>query len=97
MNRYEVIADFIAKTLGGIKELKKGQIIKLPEQSAKQLIEAGKIKPLPYIDRETLIIPSDSPQKYHWWNRGQSIKNTLRELGASPDILKKYKSPYSDN
>jgi hypothetical protein len=91
MNRYEVIADFTAKTLEGIKELKKGQVIKLPEQSAKQLIEAGKIKPLPYLDRETLTIPSDSPQKYHWWNRGQSVLDTLKELKASEEITKRYK------
>ncbi|OOP56512.1 MAG: hypothetical protein AYP45_08700 [Candidatus Brocadia carolinensis] len=91
MNRYEVISDFTAKTPEGIKELKKGQTIKLPEQSAKQLLEAGKIKPLPYLDNGVLRIPFDSPNKYHWWNRGQSVLDTLKELKASEKITKRYK------
>ncbi len=54
--------------------------------------------PQPYIDKNgTLVIPLNSEPKYHWWNGGQSIRGTLRELGASDDILKKYKSPYSNN
>jgi len=53
---------------------------------------------LPHIDHSgTLIIPFNSPQEYRWWNRGQSIKDTLRELGASDEILKRYESPYSEN
>ncbi len=44
--RYEVIEDFSAKTPEGTKEIKKGQIVKLSEQSASQLIEAGKIMPM---------------------------------------------------
>lgn len=91
MNRYEVIADFAAKTPEGIKELKKGQVIRLSEQSAKQLLEAGKIKPLPYLDNDGLRIPFDSPKKYHWWNRGQGVLDTLKELKASEEIIKRYK------
>lgn len=44
--RCEVVCDFTVKTPGGIRELKKGQIIRLPEQSVRLLVEAGKIKPL---------------------------------------------------
>jgi hypothetical protein len=95
--RYEVIESFSVKTPAGTKELEKGQIIKLSEQSAGQLIESGKIKPLPYIDNGVLRIPFNSPHKYHWWNRGQDIGITLREMGASDEILKRYESPYSNN
>jgi|SRR3990167_9283949 len=94
--RYEVIESFSVKTPGGTKELEKGQIIKLSEQSAGQLIKAGKIQPLPYLDNGILRIPFDSPQKYHWWNRGQDICTTLKELGRC-DLIERYKSPYSDN
>ena len=38
--RYEIIKGFSVKTSEGTKELEKGQIIKLSEQSARQLIEA---------------------------------------------------------
>jgi hypothetical protein len=95
--RYEVIEGFSVKTPEGTKELEKGQIIKLSEQSARQLIEAGKLQPLPHIQNDTLIIPHNSSQKYHWWNRGQDICTTLKELGASDEILKRYESPYSNN
>ncbi len=44
-----------------------------------------------------LVIPYNSDKKYHYWNGGQSVCNTLKELGASDEILKRYKSPYSDN
>lgn len=95
---YEVVENIKIKTPGGIKSLNRGQIIKLPEISAKSLIESGKIKPLPYLTRwGTVVIPHNSPCRYHWWNHGQSIKDTLRELGASDEILKRYKSPYSTN
>ena len=95
--RYEVIESFSVKTPEGTKELEKGQIIKLSEQSAGQLIKAGKIKTLPYLDNGILRIPFDSPQKFHWWGRGRDISDTLRELGASDEIMRRYKSPYSDN
>jgi len=30
----------------------------------------------------TLSIPFDSDPKYHWWNGGQSVKETLAEVQA---------------
>jgi len=95
--KFEVMEDFKIKTTSkGIIELSRGQVIEISPAQAQKL--AAKIRPLPHIDHSgTLIIPFNSPQKYYWWNRGQSIKDTLRELGASDEILKRYKSPYSDN
>lgn len=87
-----VIEDVTVETREGLKELKNGQVVKISEKSADQLIEAGKIKPIPYIaEFGCLIIPYNSPKRYHWWNRGQSVLNTLLELGASSDVLAKYK------
>lgn len=90
--RYEVIESFSVKTPEGTKGLGKGQIIKLSEQSARQLIEAGKIKLLPYMDNGVLRIPFDSPQKYHWWNRGQCVVKTLEELKVDEEIIKRYRT-----
>ncbi len=52
--------------------------------------EAG--LPMPYInDSGDLVIPFDSPRRYHWWAGGQSVGETLRELcnrhepGLPPD------------
>jgi hypothetical protein len=46
---------------------------------------------MPYIDSEGgLHIPFDSPEKYHYWNGGQSLRETLLELGAGEDIIRRY-------
>mgnify|MGYP001582793705 CR=1 FL=1 len=42
-------------------------------------------------DFGVLVIPYNSNQKYHYWNGGQSICDTLKELGASDEIIKRYK------
>jgi len=28
----------------------------------------------------SLVIPFDSPQRYHWWRGGQSVAATLKEV-----------------
>lgn len=92
MIQYVVIKDITVKTHEDLKALKNGQIIKIAEKSACQLIERGFIKPLPYITGwGSLVIPHNSPECYHWWNGGQSVLNTLLELAASPEVLAKYK------
>lgn len=36
---------------------------------------------LPYLDDNgNLVIPFNSDKKYHWWNGGQSTKETVNEL-----------------
>lgn len=51
----------------------------------------------PYVtEYGVLIIPWNSPQRYWYWAGGQSVCNTLKELGRC-DLIPKYKSPYSDN
>ena len=94
--KFEILHDFKIKTNDGIVELRQGQIIKIPKKSAQQLIEKGKVKPLPYLDRNgTLIIPFDALPKYRWWSCGQSVLDTLKELKADEQILKRY--GYSQN
>lgn len=45
----------------------------------------------PYVQNDTLLIPSDSDKKYHWWNGGQGVIETLYELQRE-DLIPEYKS-----
>ena len=45
-------------------------------------------------DFGVLVIPYNSDKKYHYWNGGQSVCNTLKELGRC-DLIEKYKSLYN--
>lgn len=45
----------------------------------------------PHINaRGEIIIPFECDPKYHWWAGGQSIRETLRELHASAEVLARY-------
>ena len=45
----------------------------------------------PYLtETGELIIPSDSPVVYRWWNGGQSVKETLEELEAPKKVVENY-------
>mgnify|MGYP001564519330 CR=1 FL=1 len=45
-------------------------------------------------DFGVLVIPWNSDKKYHYWNSGQSVCDTLKELGRC-DLIEKYKSLYN--
>ena len=47
-------------------------------------------------DFGVLVIPFNSDKKYHYWNGGQGVCDTLKELGRC-DLIPRYTSPYSDN
>lgn len=40
--------------------------------------------------QERLVLPPNAPLKYRWWQGGQEIEVTLRELGASEDTIRRY-------
>jgi len=45
----------------------------------------------PYLTAKgVLIIPLTADRRFHWWNGGQSIRQTLRELNAPPDVFARY-------
>jgi hypothetical protein len=45
---------------------------------------------LPYLLSDgTLVIPFDSPERYHWWKRGQAISATLMEIRNSKFEIRK--------
>jgi hypothetical protein len=43
--------------------------------------------------RGELIIPCEAAPHYRWWSGGQSIRETLQELGASLDVVARYVAP----
>jgi hypothetical protein len=49
----------------------------------------------PYLanNERGLIIPSNCPDKYRYWAGGQSLRETLQELGASEEIMNRYTGP----
>lgn len=51
---------------------------------AEELTAEEAALPRPYINASgDLVIPSNSPGRYHWWVGGQSVKDTLRELSRN--------------
>jgi hypothetical protein len=47
---------------------------------------------IPYLDAQgDLVIPFDAPLKYHHWREGgQSIVQTLAELNAPPEAVRRH-------
>ena len=56
-------------------------------------------KDCPYIDPTgTMIIPFSADPKYHFWNGGQSLLETMIELNITKDIWDKHtEKPYPGN
>jgi hypothetical protein len=56
-------------------------------------------KGIPYIDQTgTMIIPFHADKKYHFWNGGQPLSDTLMELNTTEDIWNKHiEKPYPGN
>ena len=54
---------------------------------------------IPYIDNHgTIIIPFNADSKYHYWNGGQPLSETLLELNVPEDIWKNHTvRPYPGN
>ncbi len=47
-------------------------------------------KSRPYISKGCLVIPFNSPKKYRFWDGGQSVLETLKELNAPEWVIEKY-------
>ena len=56
-------------------------------------------KDSPYIDHAgTIIIPFNADPKYHYWNGGQPLSQTMIELNITKDIWGKHTvKPYPEN
>ena len=49
----------------------------------KSFAKRSSVLPVPYLLSDgTLVIPFNSPERYHWWKGGQSVRQTRAELLA---------------
>jgi hypothetical protein len=63
------------------------------EHFAEAILEASEVNDgmtIPYIDDGRLIIPFTAPHKYRYWMGGQSLVETMIEIGASEEIASRY-------
>ena len=71
------------------------QIYQDPNHSTDERV-ADLISRLTIEEKASLLLADSAPverlgiPKYHWWKGGQGIKETLIELNASEEILKRY-------
>jgi hypothetical protein len=73
----------------------------LPEELCEELrqckAEVLALLTRPYLNAlGELIIPFNADPRYRWWAGGQSIAQTLLELNASPEILRRYLGTYTE-
>lgn len=73
----------------------KAEVESLKERTAIMGENCNPDETLPYVKNDVLVIPFNSDYKYHYWNGGQSVCDTLRELGRC-GLISKYKSIYSN-
>src|ERR1041385_5198616 len=51
----------------------------------------ARIQGKPFIDSDdNLHVPHDADPRYRWWQGGQSVAETLRELNAPDSVMKLY-------
>jgi len=82
-------------TLGDGDKIKVQAPAPLPEELMNELkAHKGELRALlqdPHIDSTgSLVIPFASSEKYWWWKGGQQIMETLSELGATDEVVKRY-------
>jgi hypothetical protein len=69
---------------GELKDLESG--VRAARTAVQPTVEAEPVvagERLPYLTAGgTLVIPHDSPERYHWWKGGQSVKETMAEVLA---------------
>jgi len=65
-----------------------GKLVEAARKHKKEILE---LLSKPRLDAHgRLVIPFDADPKYHWWAGGQSIRETLQELKAPPELVAKY-------
>ena len=62
-----------------------------PTRDHSPQIPEGEDRPKPYLTPTgDLVIPMDSHPKYHYWRGGQDLLETLLELGADEETIRRY-------
>jgi hypothetical protein len=70
-----------------------GQIVGLCQQVVESITDPSVTAPA--IVNDVLILGPTVPQKYKWWDGGQSLFETLTEMEAPAHVIEKY-CPASD-
>ena len=67
---------------GGVLHIHVGERREDEEPEAgRPLTWPGDPKALPYLDAQgNLVLPMNAPERFRWWQRGQSVAETMREL-----------------
>lgn len=83
--KVEFVQDFEAQTTSGARTIPAGTVLDLLPEKARRLIRADIAVEIdeearPRLHGETLVIPFKARVKYRWWQGGQSIEETLKEL-----------------
>jgi hypothetical protein len=73
-----------------LKEFREGVPgVPASEEAEQPPKNAGPQGRMPYITPNgTLVIPFDSPERFHWWKGGQSVKTTIAELRKGQEQLR---------
>jgi len=45
---------------------------------------------VPYLKNRVLIMPTPTHPRFEYWKDGQTLFETLKEMGADPEIVKRY-------
>ena len=83
----------VRELLPGAKDRARPEILR----QSNLIIEELEAQHLPRIDvHGNLVIPTNAPLKYRWWQDGQSIRDTLLELRVPNQVWRRYvEDPYS--
>ncbi|HUK57469.1 MAG TPA: hypothetical protein VLY20_12520 [Nitrospiria bacterium] len=96
MVKFMAVRTLKIKTPAGPKVFRPGDVfIPKDETKAMEFVRLGLIQPLkhpmPFLRANNdLVIPFDADLRFHWWAGGQSIAETLRELNALPEVMRRY-------
>jgi hypothetical protein len=67
------------------------------EQIRQRKAEVLDLLTRPYLtDEGELRIPCAAAPRYRWWDRGQSIAETLQELNAPAEVWRRYVAGYTE-
>lgn len=74
----EDVIDMLKEFRGGVRSVREGEAAVEPPLELEEGVRSVRT---PYFTSGgTLVIPFDSPERYHWWKGGQSIAETRVEI-----------------
>lgn len=79
------------KALLRLAEVYRDELVEAVSTCQPRVSSSNENSSIPRIsERGDLVIPMCAPARYRWWDGGQSIDETLRELGVSRAVWERY-------